>query len=241
MPGPTLTEWKMRAQTTRAKSGIVINSARHLEEDAAPTMPLHLYLAFIAASVILILMPGPNVAVIVTSSISRGPRYGLLAVAGTSSAMVIQLSVVVLGISGALSLFAHWFEWFRWLGVFYLFYLGVQAWRLPANSRIQAARQEKTPRQIYMRGFLVSLTNPKTLLFYGAFLPQFVGQSENRTTQLLILAATFLVVAVCLDSLWALGTSWLQRKIKIQSRLWSRITGATLFSAAGALALAQRP
>jgi homoserine/homoserine lactone efflux protein len=199
-------------------------------------MPLHLYLAFIAASVILILMPGPNVAIIVASSISRGARYGLLAVAGTSSAMVIQLGVMVLGISGVLHFFANWFEWFRWLGVFDLFYLGSRA-----SGPIETATLGKTPRQIYLRGFFVSLTNPKTLLFHGAFLPQFVSEPQNRTMQLLILAATFLFLAVCLDSLWALGSSWLQRKIKLQSRLWSRISGGTLFSAAGALALARRP
>jgi threonine/homoserine/homoserine lactone efflux protein len=203
-------------------------------------MPLHLYLAFIAASVILILMPGPNVSVIVASSISRGVRYGLVTVAGTSSAMVIQLGVMVLGISGVLSFFANWFEWFRWLGVLYLIYLGVQAWRSPADSAIGPAQQGKTALQIYMRGFFVSLTNPKTLLFYGAFLPQFVSPSQNRTLQLLILAASFLVLAVCLDSIWAVGSGWLQRRIKLRSRVWSRITGGTLFSAAGVLALAKR-
>jgi threonine/homoserine/homoserine lactone efflux protein len=204
-------------------------------------MPLHLYLAFIVASVLLILMPGPNVAIIVATSLSRGARYGLLAVAGTSSAMVIQLGVMVLGISGVLNFFANWFEWLRWAGVLYLLYLGVQAWRSPANSTIEASQQGKTARQIYMRGFFVSLSNPKTLLFYGAFLPQFVSPSQNRTMQLLMLAATFLVLAICLDSVWAVGASWLQRKIKLQSRLWSRITGGALFSAAGILALAKRP
>ena len=204
-------------------------------------MLLELYPAFIATSVILILMPGPNVAVIVSSSISCGVHYGLLAVAGTSSAMVIQLGLMVLGISGVLNFFANWFEWLRWLGVFYLFYLGVQAWRSPVYGTAEAAPQGKTPRQIYMRGFFVSLTNPKTLLFYGAFLPQFVDESQNRTMQLLILAATFLVLAICLDSLWALGSSWLQRRIKLRTGLWSRITSGTLFSAAGALALARRP
>jgi homoserine/homoserine lactone efflux protein len=204
-------------------------------------MPLHLYLAFIAASVILVLMPGPNVAVIVSSSISRGPRYGLLTVAGTSSAMVIQLGLTVAGVSGVLTFFANWFEWLRWLGVVYLCYLGIQAWRSPAVSRIEAGQQGKTAQQIFMRGFLVSLTNPKTLLFYGAFLPQFVDRSQDRTLQLLILAGTFLVIAVCLDSLWALGSSWLQGRIKLQSRLWNRITGGALFSAAGVLAVAQRP
>jgi threonine/homoserine/homoserine lactone efflux protein len=204
-------------------------------------MPLHVYLAFIAASAVLILVPGPNVAVIVASSISRGPRYGLLTVAGTSSAMVIQLGVMVLGISGVLTFFANLFEWLRWLGVLYLLYLGVQAWRPAAKSAIEAEQQGKTARQIYMRGFIVSLTNPKTLLFYGAFLPQFVDQSQSRTVQLLILAATFLVIAVCLDSLWAVGSSWLQRNLKLQSRLWSRFTGGILLSAAGVLALARRP
>ena len=204
-------------------------------------MPSELYLAFIAASVVLILMPGPNVAVIVANSVSQGTRYGLITVAGTSSAMVVQLGVTVLGLSSLLTLFADWFEWLRWLGVLYLLYLGIRAWNAPSavSSNVEADR--KTPRQTFQRGFLVSLTNPKTLLFYGALLPQFVGPSGDRTTQLLTLAATFLVIAVSLDCTWAVVSGRLQPRLQLQGKLLNRVTGGLLVSAAGALALTRRP
>src|SRR5258705_6625840 len=97
-------------------------------------MPLNLYLAFVAASLALALMPGPNVAVIVSNSVAYGVRYGLLTVAGTTSAMVPQLLVVTLGLAGVLEFVSHWFEVLRWAGVAYLIYLGVEALRAPAGN-----------------------------------------------------------------------------------------------------------
>ncbi len=98
-------------------------------------MSVELFLAFVAASVALALMPGPNVAVIVSNAVTYGPRYGLLTVAGTSSAMIPQLAVTTLGLSAVLSFMAEWFEVLRWIGVAYLVYLGVQAWRPACSSR----------------------------------------------------------------------------------------------------------
>ena len=94
-------------------------------------MTWELFAAFITAATILILIPGPNVAVIVANSSAYGARYGLITVAGTSSAMALQLACTVLGLTGALSLMAAWFGWLRWLGVGYLVYLGLVAWRTP--------------------------------------------------------------------------------------------------------------
>ncbi len=94
-------------------------------------MSLELYLAFVAATVILILIPGPNVALIVANSVAHGSRYGLLTVAGTSSAVVIQLLLTIAGMTTFLSVMANWFEWLRWIGVAYLIYLGIRAWRAP--------------------------------------------------------------------------------------------------------------
>jgi homoserine/homoserine lactone efflux protein len=204
-------------------------------------MQTELYVAFIAASILLILMPGPNVAVIVSSSVAQGTRYGLITVAGTSSAMVFQLAVTVLGVSGLLAVFADWFEWFRWLGVVYLLYLGIRAWSADGAGASRIAASGKSPRQTFARGFLVSLTNPKTLLFYGALLPQFVDPTGDRTAQLLTLAVTFLAIAVCLDSTWAIVSGWLRPKLKLHGTTLNRITGGVLVSAAAGLALARRP
>lgn len=204
-------------------------------------MLLELYAAFVAASALLILIPGPNVALIVANSIAHGPRSGLFTVAGTSAAMVVQLTLTVLGLSGLLALLSTWFEWLRWLGVAYLVYLGVKAWRAPAQDLAVARPDTTGVSGMFLRGFLVSLTNPKTLLFYGAFLPQFVVPGEAATAQLILLAATFLVIAVVLDSCWALAAHRLRGALGIGGRTLNRLTGGILITAAAGLALARRP
>jgi threonine/homoserine/homoserine lactone efflux protein len=186
-------------------------------------------------------LPGPNVALIVANSIAHGPRYGLATVLGTSSAMVLQLGCTVVGLTGVLSLMAMWFGWLRWLGVAYLVYLGVNAWRAPAIDLSQTLAQPQSSRAMYLRGFLVSLTNPKTLLFYAAFLPQFVSPEHDQGSQLMLLAASFLVIAVLLDSSWALLAHRVARVLRVSGRLLNRLTGGFLLAAASGLALARKP
>ena len=200
-----------------------------------------LYLAFVAACVVLIAIPGPNVALIVANSVAHGARFGLLTVAGTSSAMVVHLALTVLGAGAVLAVLAAGFEWLRWLGVAYLVWLGIAAWRSPADDLSRVGPQRRSARLIFGRGLLVGLTNPKTLLFYGAFFPQFVEPGPDVTRQLLVLAATFLVIAVVLDSAWALVAARLRRLLVAHGRLRHRITGGMLVGAGIGLALARRP
>ncbi len=110
------------------------------------------------------------------SSVAPGYRFGLLTVAGTSAAMVPQLIFTCLGLTALLGALAGWFEWLRWVGVVYLVFLGVQTWRASALAADLSAipPQPRSARAIFLRGFLVSLSNPKTLFFYGAFFPQFL-------------------------------------------------------------------
>lgn len=204
-------------------------------------MALELYAAFVGATVVLILIPGPNVALIVANSMTHGTRYGLVTVAGTSTAMVLQLSATVLGLGGLLALLAGWFEWMRWLGVAYLVYLGVQAWRAPAADLGAARAQSGSLREMFLRGFVVSLTNPKTLLFYSAFLPQFVVPAVDPTAQLTLLAVTFLAIAAVLDSVWALAASRARVVLGVSGRLLNRVTGGILLTGAVGLALARKP
>ncbi len=203
-------------------------------------MSLQLYLAFVAATAILILIPGPSVALIVANSVAHGPRYGLLTVAGTATAVVIQLVLTVAGMTTFLTVMANWFEWLRWIGVAYLIYLGVRAWRAPAIDLTQAKPQPRSARGIYLRGFLVSLTNPKTLLFYGAFFPQFISVGGDLMTQLVLLAATFLAIEVALDSCWALLAGRFRTVLAVNGKLRNRLTGGLLMGAGAGLALAHR-
>jgi len=204
-------------------------------------MSIELYAAFVSATAILILIPGPNVALIVATSISRGATRGMVIVAGTSSAMALQLLLTVAGLTGLLAALASWFELLRWLGVAYLVHLGLKAWRAPERVSAADPSASKSPCELFMRGFFVSLTNPKTLLFYAAFLPQFISPASDPHSQLIVLAGTFLVIAVVLDSLWALLAHKMRHLLGISGRALNRVTGGLLLTAAAGLALARRP
>jgi len=204
-------------------------------------MALDLYFGFVAAVAILILIPGPNVALIVANSVAYGPRQGLATIAGSSSAMVLQLALTVAGMTTLLSALAEWFDLLRWIGVAYLVYLGIKAWREPPTDLTQTTPAESPNwRKLFSRGFLVSLTNPKTLLFYGAFLPQFIDPKAPVMAQLLLLSGTFLVVAIVLDSCWALLAGRFRRFLAVNGRLRNRLTGGLLMSAGLGLALARK-
>jgi threonine/homoserine/homoserine lactone efflux protein len=201
---------------------------------------LQLYLAFALATAILILIPGPIVALIVSNAAAYGTRYGLLTILGSGLAMVLHMMVIVLGMSAALGALGHWFEVLRWAGVAYLVWLGIQAWRAPAVDLTQVRAQPKSPPEIAFRGFLVALSNPKTLAFYGAFFPQFVSADLPVGPQLLVLCVTFVVIGVGIDSLWALMAGRLRRLLAMHGRWRNRITGGLLMGAGLGLAMVRK-
>jgi threonine/homoserine/homoserine lactone efflux protein len=201
---------------------------------------MHLFLAFVLAVTVLMLIPGPNVALIVANSVTYGYRYGLLTVAGTSSAMVVQLGLTVLGMTELLGTLGAWFEWIRWIGVAYLIYLGVAQWRAPPVNLAEVVPEPKSARAMFTRALLVSLTNPKTLFFYGAFFPQFVVTSHDVGVQVAILSATFLLLAVLLDGCWALAAGRARGLLAMRGRLRNRISGGLLVGAGVGLALARK-
>jgi len=200
----------------------------------------HLYLAFVLAVTVLMLIPGPNVAMIVANSVTYGFRYGLLTVAGTSADMVVQLGMTVLGMTELLGTLGGWFEWIRWIGVAYLIYLGVTQWRAPALNLADIAPEPKSVRAMFTRALLVSLTNPKTLFFYGAFFPQFVVTSYNVGAQVAVLSATFLLLAVLLDGGWALAAGRARMLLAVHGRLRNKISGGLLVGAGIGLAFARK-
>jgi len=201
---------------------------------------LDLYLGFVLATTILMLIPGPNVALIVANSVAYGTRFGLMTVAGTSAAMVPQLVLTVLGMTALLGFVADAFEWVRWLGVAYLIYLGLRQWLAPAVDLAKIKPQPKSPRAILARGFLVSLSNPKTLLFYGAFFPQFITVDRDTTAQVIILSLTFLGLAMFWDGLWALLAGRARGLLATRGKLRNRLSGGMLMAAGVGLALAHR-
>jgi threonine/homoserine/homoserine lactone efflux protein len=196
----------------------------------------HLFLGFVAAVAVLMLIPGPNVALIVANSVAHGPRYGLLTVGGTASAMVVQLALTSLGMAGMLHAMGMWFEWVRWIGAAYLLYLGIAQWRAKPVDLAATRPEPKSRRAIFLRAVLVALTNPKTLFFYGAFFPQFVSPAHDPVPQLGILCATFLVVALVIDSGWALLAARARFVLARHGRLRNQVSGTLLIGAGASLA-----
>ena len=199
-----------------------------------------LYLAFVLATVVLMLIPGPNVALIVANSVAYGTRYGLLTLAGTASAMVPQLLLTALGMTALLAGLGQWMEVLRWVGVAYLVVLGVRQMRAAPLDLARVAPQPRSPQGIYLRGLVVSLTNPKTLFFYGAFFPQFVARDRPAVPQLVLLCVTFLVVALVIDGLWAVLAGRVRPLLAAHGRLRNRVSGGLLVGAGVGLALAHR-
>ncbi len=175
-------------------------------------MDITLYAAFLLVSFGLIIVPGPNVLVIVSTSIAHGKTRGLQTVAGTSLAMAIQLFMVAIGTAWFIRLISNGLYDLKWIGVIYLLYLGLT--HLKQVFRTKQQDPDITASATFTRGFLVSLANPKTLLFFSAFLPQFVTDTENYHLQILLLSLSFLVMAMVLDSCYALMSSKLALLIK---------------------------
>lgn len=201
----------------------------------------NLLLAFAAAVTLLMLLPGPNVALIVANSVAHGPRYGLLTVAATCTGVVPQLLLVGLGLAGVLDLVGHWFEWLRWAGAGYLIFLGIRQWRAPQPDLTAVGAQPRSTRAIFIRAVLISLTNPKTLLFLGAFLPQFVTPDAPAGRQVAVLSVIYVGVGLAVDSVWALLAGQLRGWLHARGRARARLTGALLIGAGAGLALARRP
>jgi threonine/homoserine/homoserine lactone efflux protein len=200
---------------------------------------LSLYFGFVAAVTVLMLIPGPNVALIVANSVAHGPRYGLLTVAGTSTAMVLQLALVALGMTQFLGMLGSGFELLRWIGVGYLIYLGAMQWRAPAVDLTKTRPERKSPQAMFTRALLVSMTNPKTLLFYGAFFPQFVSAEHAFAPQVILLSVSFVAIAMLVDGSWALAAARARHLLASQGRLRNRIAGGMLVGAGVALAAAR--
>jgi homoserine/homoserine lactone efflux protein len=201
-------------------------------------MSLSLFAGFLAATAALMLIPGPNVALIVANSLRFGVRGGLVTVLGTSAAMVVQLAVASLGVTALLGALGQAFGVLRWIGVAYLVVLGVRAWLAPAGDL--PATRAVPPGKTFGRGFVVSLTNPKTLAFYAAFLPQFLDPAAPLGRQMAILSATFVATALVVDCGWAVLAGQARGVLVRFGRARNRLTGAVLLGAAVGLALARR-
>jgi threonine/homoserine/homoserine lactone efflux protein len=200
-------------------------------------MPLDLYLAYVLACVLITLVPGPTVTLIVANSLQHGTRAGLLNVAGTQLGLALMMTILVVGLNSVIASLGWWFDWLRYAGAAYLVWLGSRLLRAPDSiGRTGAAALPRGG--FFLQGFLVLLANPKALLFFGAFIPQFVDTRGNHVAQTVLLGATAMAVAFLTDGAYAVFTgragAFLSRR---RVRLVSRASGGFLIGGGIWLAL----
>ncbi|MCF3627752.1 LysE family translocator [Thalassospiraceae bacterium LMO-SO8] len=201
-----------------------------------------LFSAFIAATAVLIIIPGPNVMLVISRSMRFGVKAGLITVAGTAFALAQQLAITALGLASAMAVLSDGFEVLRWLGVAYLVYLGVQAFReKPVPPEAAAVTAPGTGRMFFQAAF-VAWTNPKLLAFYAAFFPQFLDPALPAGPQLWAMCGAFLAIAVLFDSGYAVIGGRLLGAVKSEraQRIRNRITGGMLIAAGAGLAMVRR-
>jgi threonine/homoserine/homoserine lactone efflux protein len=209
-------------------------------------MSFELWLAFAAASAVLLIIPGPTILTVISYSMAHGRRANLplvLAVAlGDSTALALSL----LGLGALLATSALWFTLVKWIGGLYLLYLGLKLLRAGAASSAADEPPAAVPAsrwRLFGNTYLVTALNPKGIVFFVAFLPQFIDAAAPVTPQLWLLATTFVALAICNASLYAVFATSARRLLaspRAQRRF--NVVGGSLLSGAGVWALlARRP
>jgi threonine/homoserine/homoserine lactone efflux protein len=204
-------------------------------------MELHVYLAFVVATTIMIALPGPSVLVTVAHSISFGWQHALSTVAGATMGIAVQLIVAAVGLTSLLNVVAEAFEWLRWGGAAYLVYLGIKQWR-SASEPLAFDTSSVSKTNLFVQGLFITIPNPKSLIFIAAFLPQFIDTARPLGLQVTFIVPTFLVITFTVTSVWALvagnARGFLQNQRALRSVL--RTAGGLMIIAGVGLTLARR-
>ena len=203
-------------------------------------MNTQLFTAFLLITVVLFLTPGPIVTLIIATGARQGTRAALLTVAGSSVGNAVLLAAIAFGLTWILKASSEVFDMLRWVGAAYLVWLGIQSWRhagaaaeaIPPGAHVHA-----------WRGFIVAITNPKTIAFFTAFLPQFIDPALPVDRQLVVMCVCSVTLGALLDSGWAVaagfGRAWFLKPH--HNKLLGRLSGAMLVGGGIWLSLARRP
>ena len=202
-------------------------------------MSIELWLAFVAASAILLVIPGPTILTVISYSVAHGRRANVPLIAAVALGDSTALVLSILGLGALLATSAFWFTVIKVAGGLYLIYLGIKLLRagaLPIDSALSP--QPASRRKLFANTYLVTALNPKGIVFFVAFLPQFIDPASSTSRQLWVLAITFVVLATINASLYAVFAAS-ARKVLASKRAQRRfsLAGGSLLSAAGMWAL----
>jgi len=200
-------------------------------------MSVELYLAFVAASVALALLPGPVVTLVIANGLRHGTRAALTNIAGVQTGVGIIIAIVAVGLTSLMATMGYWFDWVRFAGAAYLVWLGIRLIREPVAG-VEADAPPPPRGGFFLQGFLVALSNPKLLVFFGAFIPQFMDLRQDHLSQVALLGVTFMVIAALTDATYALLAGRVRRFFSARrTRTLSRVSGGFMIGGGIWLAL----
>jgi threonine/homoserine/homoserine lactone efflux protein len=201
-------------------------------------MSLQVYLAFVAACIALALVPGPVVTLLIANGLRHGTRAALINIAGVQTGLAIVIGIVAIGLTSLMATMGYWFDWLRLAGAAYLVWLGIKLIRAPAEGISTDAAPPPPRGGFFLQGLVVLLSNPKLLIFFGAFLPQFMDMSRDHVSQVTLLGVTFMVIAALTDGVYAMLAGRARKFFSTRrARLVSRISGGFMIGGGVWLAL----
>ncbi len=201
-------------------------------------MSLDTWLIYAVAALGLSLTPGPNGLLSLTHGMRYGLRRTVYTAAGGCLGFLALIAASMAGMSALLAASETAFLWMKWLGALYLVYLGIKTWRapLPEMGGVQACGvDDRVGSSLFKQGFLVAISNPKGLIFFAAFLPQFMDQQAHWLSQFVILGGTFIVVEFIYELMLAGAAQRIGPWLGANGRWFNRTAGATFIGIGGVL------
>ncbi len=197
------------------------------------------WIAFVAASAVLLAIPGPTILLVISYALGHGRKSASATVAGVALGDFTAMTASMLGLGALLAASAALFTVLKWIGAAYLIYLGIKLWRAPVADRAVAEEEApvERPLRIFLHTYIVTALNPKSIIFFVAFLPQFLDLARPLLPQMVIFETTFLILATLNAATYALMASMARQTIRRPAvqRAVNR-TGGTLMIGAGLLA-----
>jgi threonine/homoserine/homoserine lactone efflux protein len=201
-------------------------------------MSMQAYLAFVAACIALALLPGPIVTLVIANGLRHGTRAALTNILGVQVGLLIVIGILAVGLTSLMATMGYWFNWVRFAGAAYLVWLGIKLIRSPVEGVDTDAPPPPPRGGFLLQGFVVALSNPKLLVFFGAFIPQFMDMSKDHLSQVLVLGITFMVLAGLTDGIYALLAGRARSFFSTRrTRMMSRVSGGFMIGGGIWLAL----
>ena len=202
-------------------------------------MPLENWLAYTFVTATFLLIPGPTILLVISYSLIRGRQAVFALLLGVGLGDIVAMILSFIGVGLLLQTVTIAFQFLKWIGAAYLIWLGIRMWRSASESmELSAITDKKVWHAIMANAFVITALNPKSIVFFLAFLPQFINSEKPFITQSLILGSTFLVLAILSVLFYSLLASFTRQQMRLSliHRWTNRIGGCLLIGAGGMIA-----